>query len=63
MSATDAAREKVEAVLLGGSSGKVMLDAVSLIPESLNEESKNGEKIELSYRDIDAHGQIKIFRP
>ena len=55
------AREKVEEALLKGTSHKVTLDAASLIPESLGLKSKDGEKIEIAYREINENGEIKVF--
>ena len=58
---TGAAREKVESALMESPTSKVTLDAATLIPDALGVKSKDGETIEIAYRDINEKGEIKIF--
>lgn len=58
---TGSAREKVESALLARPASKVALDAAALIPDALGVKSKDGEKIEIAYRDINEKGEIKVF--
>ena len=56
-------RVKVENALLESTSHRVTLDASKLIPDSLGVKSKDGEKIEIAYRDISDKGEVKVYAP
>jgi hypothetical protein len=60
---TAESRVKVESALLESTSHKVTLDAATLIPDALGVKSKEGEKIEIAYRDISEKGEVKVFAP
>ena len=60
---TAESKAKVETALLENTSQKVNLNAASLIPSALGAKSKDGEKIEIAYRDISEKGEIKVYSP
>lgn len=60
---TGDARQQVEKMLLEKSSRKIILNATALIPETIGAKSKDGEKIEIAYRDISESGEIKVYTP
>jgi hypothetical protein len=60
---TATARETVERELLKAPEGRVFLDAHKLVPEAIGTKSKDGERVEIAYRNIGENGEIKVYSP
>jgi hypothetical protein len=57
------AKEKVELALIENPNNKVDLKARELIGDALGVKTKNGEKIEIPFREITEQGEIRLFSP
>ena len=57
------ARVKIEHAMLESTSHRITLDASKLVPDALGVKSKDGEKIEIAYRDISEKGELKVYAP
>lgn len=57
------AKEKVEQALIENPNNKVDLKARELISDALGVKTKNGEKIEIPFREITEQGEIRLFSP
>jgi hypothetical protein len=57
------AKEKVERALIGNPGSKVELKARELISDALGVMTKDGEKIEIPFREITEQGEIRLFSP
>ena len=60
---TSNARVEVEHELKKNGPNKVSLNASSLIPAVLGVKTKDGERIDIAYREISAAGEVKVFAP